>query len=74
MLLEDGKLKKGVVFFLFDFYNDVIDGVEFGVGRGLCGNIVVMNLLIIVEDISMYFFWIDWKDLVLCVGVCFCWL
>ena len=33
--LEDGKLKMGAAF-KFDFYNDAIDGVEFGVGRGSC--------------------------------------
>ena len=73
LLLEDGKLKKGAAPSLPDFYNDAIDGVEFGVGRGSCGNTAATNLPTIVEDISTHPFWTDWKDLALRAGVCSCW-
>lgn len=73
LLLDDGKLKKGAAPSLPDFYNDAIDGAEYGVGRGSCGNTAATNLPTIVEDISTHPYWVEWKDLALSAGVRSCW-
>ena len=55
------------------FYNDAIDGLEFAVGLGSCGNAAATGERTIVSDIAHHPFWEQYKDLAAEAGLAACW-
>ncbi len=62
LLLEGGRLKVGAAPSLPDFYNNLIDGVEIGVGQGSCGTAAYLNELVITDDLRTHTYWESWRS------------
>ena len=54
-------------------YNDAIDGLEFAVGVGSCGNAAATGERTIVSDIEHHPFWQQYKELAAEAGLAACW-
>lgn len=75
LLLDDeGKrLVEGVAPSLPDFFNEAINGVEIGVGKGSCGTAAFINECVIVDDISTHPYWQLYKELAAKADLAACW-
>lgn len=56
-----------------DFYNQAIDGMAIGIGRGSCGTAAQTGNRVIVEDIMTHSYWQDFRVLAQQAGVKSCW-
>ena len=50
------------------FYNDAIDGMEIGIGRGSCGTAAYTGEQVIVEDVNTHPYWDPFRELAKQVG------
>ena len=75
LLLDDeGKhLVNGIAPSLPNFYNDAINGMEIGIGKGSCGTAAFTGKLIIVEDVMIHPYWTQFKELARRAGIGSCW-
>lgn len=74
LLDSDGKhLSGSVAPHLPDFYNDVINGIEIGLGVGSCGTAAFTGERVIVEDIQTHPYWAPYKELAGQAGLAACW-
>lgn len=75
LLLDDeGKrLAEVVAPSLPDFYNDAVQGIEIGIGKGSCGTAAATGECVIVDDISTHPYWNDYKALAAKAGLAACW-
>ena len=56
-----------------DFYNQAIDGVEIGQGKGSCGTAAFTKETVIVSDISTHPYWTPWAELAKKAQLGACW-
>ncbi|UOA09454.1 EAL domain-containing protein [Methylobacter sp. S3L5C] len=56
-----------------DFYIEVINGLEIGVGVGCCGEAAFTGKRVIVENIATHDNWASWKALAARAGLGSCW-
>jgi diguanylate cyclase (GGDEF)-like protein/PAS domain S-box-containing protein len=56
-----------------DFYNNAIDGMKIGHGRGSCGTSAFTKERVIVEDITTHPYWADFADLAAQAQLGSCW-
>ena len=73
LLLQDNRLRLGAAPSLPDFYNDLIDGVEIGIGQGACGTAAFLNDRVITEDLSTHSYWGSWRDAAKQANLGACW-
>jgi diguanylate cyclase (GGDEF)-like protein/PAS domain S-box-containing protein len=74
LLDEAGRhLLSGVALSLPDFYNEVIHGLEIGIGAGSCGTAAFTNERVIVDDIQTHPYWEPYKELANKAGLAACW-
>jgi len=73
LLLEGNRLRMGAAPSLPAFYNDIIDGVEIGVGQGSCGTAAFTNARTVVEDINVHPYWTAWKACAQQANLGACW-
>ena len=73
LLLEGNRLRMGAAPSLPAFYNDIIDGVEIGVGQGSCGTAAFTNARTVVEDINVHPYWTAWKACAQHANLGACW-
>ena len=75
LLLDyDGKtLRTATAPSLPNFYNQAIDGTEFGDNIGSCGTAAFRGERIIVEDIQQHPYWTPFRDLASKAGLQSCW-
>ncbi|MGA9342224.1 MAG: EAL domain-containing protein [Rhodanobacteraceae bacterium] len=76
LLLLDGARKHvlhGAAPSLPDAYNESINGMEIGEGKGSCGTSAWSRERVVVEDISSHPFWKDYRDLALAYRLRACW-
>ena len=74
LLASDGKhLLKGAAPSLPAFYNDAIEGLEIGPGRGSCGTAAATGCRVIVDDIATHPYWAPYTALAASAGLASCW-
>lgn len=74
LLDEQGKhLHTGAAPSLPDFYNQAIDGIVIGEGRGSCGTAAFRKQRVIVSNIKTHPFWQDYKGLAEQANLASCW-
>ena len=74
LLASDGRhLLKGAAPSLPAFYNDAIEGLEIGPGRGSCGTAAATGCRVIVDDIATHPYWAPYKALAASAGLASCW-
>lgn len=74
LLSDDGKhLAGGVAPRLPDFYNQVINGIEIGLGQGSCGTAAFTGERVIVADIFSHPYWTAFRDVAQRAGLASCW-
>lgn len=56
-----------------DFYNNAIDGMKIGQGRGSCGSSAFTKKRVIAEDIATHPYWVDFRDLAAQAQLGSCW-
>lgn len=67
------RLINGVSPSLPNFFNNAVNGLEIGVGRGSCGTAAFTGERVIVEDISTHPYWTTFKNLTERAGLGACW-
>ncbi|MHC5114943.1 MAG: GAF domain-containing protein [Planctomycetota bacterium] len=73
LLDADRRLRLGAAPSLPDFYNQAVNGMEIGPGRGSCGTAATTGQRVIVEDITTHPYWIDYRDLADAADLRACW-
>ncbi|MDF3818901.1 histidine kinase dimerization/phosphoacceptor domain -containing protein [Leptospira sp. 96542] len=73
LLIENNRLKLGACPNMPKFYNDSIEGVEIGEGKGSCGTAAYLKKRVVVEDIATHPYWKDYRDVALEAGLKSCW-
>lgn len=63
-----------VVLLLFFIFLQLLVGIVFGFLVGLCGMVMFLNKIVVVEDIDVDLFWDGYCDIVVLLGLCVCWL
>ncbi len=61
LLLDGTQLRLGAAPSLPGFYNDLIDGVEIGLGQGACGTAAFLNERVITDDLTTHSYWASWR-------------
>src|SRR5690606_14893056 len=72
LLIENNRLKLGACPNMPKFYNDSIEGVEIGEGKGSCGTAAYLKKRVVVEDIATHPYWKDYRDVALEAGLKSC--
>lgn len=74
LLDENGRhVKHGVAPGLPDFFNESVNGLEIGYGRGSCGTAMYSGKSVVVEDIQTHPFWDGSRELASKAGLRACW-
>ena len=55
------------------FYNQAVDGMKIGLGKGSCGTAAFTGERVIVSDIMEHEYWEDYRDLALKANLRSCW-
>ncbi len=70
---ETNQLRHGAAPSLPDFYNEAIDGLEIGSGVGSCGTAAHSGERVIVEDIMVHPYWVEFRELAQRAELRACW-
>lgn len=70
---EGRHLLTGAAPSLPDFFNEVANGIEIGVGVGSCGTAAALGQRVVVEDIQTHEYWKNIRDLAESAGLRACW-
>ena len=73
LLLKKDKLYCGAAPNLPEAFNQAVDGVEIGVGKGSCGSAAFLKERVVVEDIKQHPYWKNYLELAEIGGVASCW-
>ncbi len=74
LLDSDGKhLHNGAAPNLPEFYNQAVDGLEIGIGKGSCGTAAYLGKRVIVEDIQTHDYWKPYTQLAKQANLGACW-